>query len=97
MFVNRVLRRIFGTERDEVRREWTNLCNKELNDIYCTPNNIPVIVSRNMRLSGHVTRRGRGEMPTGIWWINMNERDHLEVLGFDGRVILKWNLNLYAG
>jgi hypothetical protein len=30
VFENRVLRRIFGTERDEVTGEWTELCNKEL-------------------------------------------------------------------
>ena len=60
VFENRVLRRIFGTESDEVTGEWTELCNKELNDLYCTPNNVQVIVSRNMRLAGHVVCRGEG-------------------------------------
>jgi hypothetical protein len=27
---------------------------------------------------------------TGIWWGNLKERGHLEYLGVDERVILKW-------
>ena len=38
VFVNRVLRRIFGCKRDEVTREWRKLCNEELNDLYFSPN-----------------------------------------------------------
>jgi len=33
-FENRVLRRIFGSKRDEVRGEWRQLHNEELNDLY---------------------------------------------------------------
>jgi hypothetical protein len=40
---NRVLRRIFGPERDEVTVEWRRLCNEELNDLYPSPNIIRVI------------------------------------------------------
>jgi len=54
VFENRVLRRICGTEREEVTGEWTELCSKELNDLlHYTPNNVLVILSRNMRLAGH--------------------------------------------
>jgi hypothetical protein len=38
VFVNRVLRRIFGPKRDEVTGEWRRLHNKELNDLYSSPN-----------------------------------------------------------
>jgi hypothetical protein len=38
VFENRVLRRIFGPKRDEVTVEWRKLHNKELNDVYCSPN-----------------------------------------------------------
>jgi len=35
---------------------------------------------------------GRGEVHTEILWGNMRERDHLEHLGIDGTLILKWIL-----
>ena len=54
--VNRVLRRIFGSKRDEVTREWRKLHNEELNDLYCSPNIVRVIKSRIMRWAGHVER-----------------------------------------
>jgi hypothetical protein len=34
VFVNRVLRRIFGRKRDEVTGEWRRLHNEELNVLY---------------------------------------------------------------
>jgi hypothetical protein len=37
VFKNRVLRRIFGPERDEVTREWRKLHNEELSDLYSHP------------------------------------------------------------
>jgi len=49
VFENKVLRRIFGPRRDEVRGEWKRLHNEELNDIYSSPNIVRVIKSRRMR------------------------------------------------
>jgi hypothetical protein len=43
VFENRVLRRILGPKRDEVTGEWKRLHNKELNDLYPSPNIIRVI------------------------------------------------------
>ena len=37
MFENRVLRRIFGSERDEVTEEWRKLHNEELINLYPYP------------------------------------------------------------
>ena len=34
MFENRMLRRIFGSKRDNVTEEWRRLHNEELNDLY---------------------------------------------------------------
>jgi len=31
-----------------------------------------------------------GEVHTGFWWDNLRERDHLEDLDVDGRLIFKW-------
>jgi hypothetical protein len=60
VFKNRVLRRIFGPKRDEVTGEWRRLHNKELNDLYSSPNIIQVIKTRRMRWAGHVACMGEG-------------------------------------
>ena len=46
VFENRVLRRIFGSKRDEITRESRKLHNEELNDLYCSSNIVRVIKSR---------------------------------------------------
>ena len=37
MFKNMVLRKIFGSKRNEVAGEWRRLHNEELFGLYCTP------------------------------------------------------------
>jgi hypothetical protein len=54
-FENRVLRRKFGTKRDEVTGEWRKLHNEELSALYSLPNSIHVIKSRIMKWAGNVT------------------------------------------
>jgi len=61
VFEHRVLRRIFGPKREQVTSEWRKLYNEELNDLYCSPNNVRVIKSRRMRWAGHVERMGGEE------------------------------------
>jgi len=58
VFENMVLRRIFGSRRNEVMGEWRRLHNEELNDLYSSPNIVRVIKSRRMRWTGHVARMG---------------------------------------
>jgi hypothetical protein len=48
VFENRVLRRIFGSKRDEVTGKWRKLHNEELNDPYCSQNIFRVMKSRIM-------------------------------------------------
>jgi hypothetical protein len=58
MFENRVLKRIFGPKRDKVTGEWRRLHNKELHDLYSSPNTSPVIKVRRLKWAGHVVRMG---------------------------------------
>jgi hypothetical protein len=55
---NRVLRRIFWPNGDEVTGEWRKLHNEKLNELYCSPNIIRMIKWRRMRWAGHVASRG---------------------------------------
>jgi hypothetical protein len=76
VFENKVLRRIFGSKRDEVRGEWRILHNEELHKLYSSPKLIRMIKSRRMRLAGHVARTGKRGMYIGYWWGSQKERDH---------------------
>jgi hypothetical protein len=60
VFENRVLRRIFGANRDEVTGEWRKFHNGELHKFYSSPDIIRQIKSRRMRWAGHVARKGEG-------------------------------------
>jgi hypothetical protein len=43
VFENRVLGRIFGPKRDDVKGDRRKLHNEELKDLYCSPNFLRVI------------------------------------------------------
>jgi len=60
VFVSRVLRRIFGPERDEVTVVWKKPYNEELNDLYSSPNIVRVIKFRRKRWAGNVVSMGEG-------------------------------------
>jgi hypothetical protein len=76
LFENRVLRRIFGLRRDEVTGEWRKLHNKEIHDLYSSPNIIRIIKSRRMKWAGLVARMGRRGTRIDYWWESQRERDH---------------------
>jgi hypothetical protein len=89
VFVNRVLRRIFGPKRDELTGKWSKLYNEELNDIYSSPNIVRVIKSRRMRWVGHVARMDESRGAYMVLVGNLRERDHLEDPSIDRRIILR--------
>jgi hypothetical protein len=54
VFVNRVLRKVFGLKWYQVTGGRRKLHNEELHDLYASPSIITIIKSRRMRWAGHV-------------------------------------------
>jgi hypothetical protein len=48
VFENRMLRRIFGPKKDDLKGQWRKLHNEELNDLYSSPSIIRKMKSRRM-------------------------------------------------
>jgi hypothetical protein len=90
LFESRAVRRIFGPKRDEVTGEWRTLHNEELNDLYCSPNIVPLIKSKRMRWERQAASMGKSRGVYRVWWGNLRERDNLGDKGLDGRIILRW-------
>jgi len=85
---NMVLRRIFGSRRDEVTGEWMRLHNEELNDLYCSPDIVRVITSRRMRWAGHVARMGEER---GVYRVLVGKPEGKRPLG---RPMRRWVDNI---
>jgi hypothetical protein len=66
VFENRVMRRIFGHQRDEITGDWRKLYNEELHSLYSSRRIVKTITSRRMRWAEHV-RVGKpgGKRPLG--------------------------------
>jgi hypothetical protein len=73
---NRVLRIIFGTERDEVRGDLRKLHNEELHNLYSSSNIIRMIKARRMRWTKRVARIGERRNAYRFRWYNQKERAH---------------------
>ncbi|KAJ4432447.1 hypothetical protein ANN_21066, partial [Periplaneta americana] len=100
VFENKVLRKISGVKRDEVRGGWRKLHNAELHVLFSSPDIIRNIQFRRLRWAGHVARMGKfrnayrvlvvrpeGNRPLGRprrRWEGNNEMDLREV-GYDDR------------
>jgi hypothetical protein len=59
---SRVLRRMFGPNRDEATGGWRKLHNEELHYLYSSPSIIRIIKSRRMRWAGYIARMRRRGM-----------------------------------
>ena len=66
VFENRVLRKMFGSKKDEVTKDWMRPHNEELYNLYCSPNISRAIKPRKMRWAGYVELWERGELHTGV-------------------------------
>ena len=92
MFENKVLRRLFGPERDRVTGEWRKLHNEELNDLYPLLSIFRLIKSRRMRWATHVERMGERR---GVYRVLVGKREGKRPLW---RPRLRWedNIKIYV-
>jgi hypothetical protein len=59
VFENRVLRKIYGLKREEVRGYWRKMHNEELHNLYSSPYIIKMFKPMRMKRAGCVARMGR--------------------------------------
>ena len=93
LFANRELRTRFGSIRYEVTGVRRRLYNEEMYGLYFSVNIVRVIKKkkkeRRMGWAVVVAYIVTGEVHTGFWWGELRERDHLQDLDIDGRIILQ--------
>ncbi|KAJ4436126.1 hypothetical protein ANN_18753 [Periplaneta americana] len=58
VYENKVIRKIFGTKRDEITGEWRKLRDTELHALYSSPDIIRNIKSKSLRWAGLAARMG---------------------------------------
>jgi hypothetical protein len=83
VFENKVLRKMFGPKRDEVTGEWKPVITRSF-IIYTSPNIFRVIKSKRIKWAEHIARMGDERCVQDFGG------GHLENLGVDRRIILKW-------
>jgi hypothetical protein len=81
VFENRVLRQIFGPNRDEVTGKWKR---SVLPNKYYLGDQI-----KNGMGGACIMYGGKERCIQDFWWGGVREGDHLEDPGIDGRIILK--------
>jgi hypothetical protein len=95
-FENRVLRRIFGSKREEVAGGWRRLHTEELHKLYSSPN-IIIRVIKSMKWSGDVSCIGEVINNTKFWLENLKEINNSEELSVDRKIILEWIFGKWDG
>jgi hypothetical protein len=88
VFENRVLKRIFGPNRDEVTGEQRKLHTEELNDLYSSPNIVRVIKPGRMRWAGHEARMRERR---GVYMVLVRKPEGKRPLGRPKR---RWEYNI---
>jgi hypothetical protein len=73
-----MLRRIFGSKTDEVKREWRKLHTEEFNDLYCSLSGDQI---EKNEIGEACSTYGGEERCRQFWWGNMREGDHFEYPG----------------
>ena len=88
VFENKVLRRIFGLERDEITRKWRKLHKEERNDLFPSPNIVRAIESRGIRWPRQVARMGERR---GVYRVLVGKPEGQRPLGRPRR---RWEDNI---
>jgi len=83
----------------EITGEWRKIHNEEINDLHSSTN---IIQIKKNGMGGACSKNGERRGVYSVWWGNMREREHLEVPGVDGRIILrriftKWEVGTCTG
>jgi len=84
---NRVLRNVFGPQREETTGDWRKLHSEKM-ILYPSINVIWMNKLRNKKCTGHVERLGQRTLHTGFLWGSLKATEHLDGLDVDGRIIL---------
>jgi hypothetical protein len=94
MFENRMLSmsRMFGPKREEVAGGWRRPHDDELHNFYTSLNVTGVMKSRTIRWVGHLASMRVIISAYKILLENLKERDNVDVLGINGKLILEWIL-----
>ena len=58
----------------------------------CTPNIIRVMKSRSVKWAGQVAFTENKTDAYRFWWAHVKEQNHLDDVGVNRRIILKWIL-----
>jgi hypothetical protein len=85
-----MLRRIFGSKRDEVTGEWRKLHIEELHDLHSSPIIVCVIKSRRMRWAGYVAWMVEER---GVCWVLVGKPERNRP---PGRPRRRWGDNIKA-
>jgi hypothetical protein len=76
VFEYRVLRKIFGLNRNQMTGGCRKLYNEEFHDLYTSLSIIRMIKSRRMKWAGYVVRKGAKRMLPRYWRESQKETDH---------------------
>ena len=89
------VRVLFGPKREEVTGDWRILHNGELHDVQHHILSGDQI--KESKCARHTACLGEKRNAQRVWWTNLKEADHLQDLGLDVRITLRWILGKQAG
>jgi len=89
VFDGTMLRKVFGSKREEVRAAVRNLHTEEFHELNSSPDITWVVKSRTIRWVGDLACMGKRDI-CSVLVGKPEERRHLEDLSIHWSIILKW-------